>query len=127
MTIPGKVYVRYLKAIQPSEVTSREHMSRLVRRRMLEALLDTPRDTCAEITPRQRAVNIAAIVSSQVAVFGSTVAMLRFLTVTCKLSSATIGIGFAAYTIVGTLSIIAYYFFIMPRMVLGRKPVEKMS
>lgn len=42
MAIPGIVYTKYLKPIQPNEATDREHMLRIVRRRILECLADAP-------------------------------------------------------------------------------------
>ena len=54
MTIPGKVYIRFLKAIHPHEASSREEMSLLVRRRMLEALRDGPIDAASPLTWPQR-------------------------------------------------------------------------
>ena len=44
MAIPGVVYTKYLKPIQPSEATDREHMLRIVRRRILECLANSPPD-----------------------------------------------------------------------------------
>ena len=39
---PGKVIIQYLSIIQPDEATSRDNMIRLLRRRMLIALMVTP-------------------------------------------------------------------------------------
>ena len=127
MTIPGKVYVRYLDAIHPSEVASREEMSRLVRRRMLEALLDTPADTCAPMTVTQRCLNVLSIVASLLVVIGFTRLILRFLTLDLHLSAAMIGVGFVVFNVIMTASIIVYYFYIMPKKVMSKKDSSKMS
>lgn len=58
LAISGKVYVQYLKPIHPNEANSRDAMSRLVRRRMLEALRDSPSDAACELTWRQKLVNV---------------------------------------------------------------------
>lgn len=50
----GYVAVRYLKPILPSEVESRDHMMRLLRRRMLESLLQCPPIIGKEISWFQR-------------------------------------------------------------------------
>jgi hypothetical protein len=50
MAIPGIVYLRFLKPIEPSEATDREHMSRIVRRRILEDILLSPRDASRQLT-----------------------------------------------------------------------------
>ncbi len=54
MILPGIAFVRYLKPILPSEVIDKDHMSRLVRRRMLTSLLDDPIDAGRELTFRER-------------------------------------------------------------------------
>jgi hypothetical protein len=56
MTLPGKVYVRFLQPILPSEAPTKEAMSLLVRRRMLESLRDVPEDLCQELSWFQRLV-----------------------------------------------------------------------
>jgi 1-acyl-sn-glycerol-3-phosphate acyltransferase len=38
----GRIIIQYLSIIQPSEATSRDHMMRLLRRRMLHAFMTTP-------------------------------------------------------------------------------------
>jgi 1-acyl-sn-glycerol-3-phosphate acyltransferase len=54
MNVAGKVYCKYLKPIQPSEATTRDGISRVLRRRMLEALRDGPSDSAAPLTWMQR-------------------------------------------------------------------------
>ena len=78
MTLSGRVYVRFLPPVEPpvelivapsaaaldqasapvvaGGATQREQMSRAVRRRMLEALLHSPRDAGSELTWRERAL-----------------------------------------------------------------------
>jgi hypothetical protein len=46
----GRVYVRYLDPIMPSEAKSRDEMLRLVRRRMLLAIADCPADIGKDLT-----------------------------------------------------------------------------
>ena len=55
----GYVAVRYLKPIQPSEVFSRDHLIRLLRRRMLTALLDCPKIIGKSLSWPQRLRSIA--------------------------------------------------------------------
>lgn len=50
----GKVFVRYLNPILPEEAIDREHMCRLVRRRMLETLADCPMEIGMELTWSER-------------------------------------------------------------------------
>lgn len=56
----GKVYVRYLKPIMPSEAKSRDEMNILLRKRMLTAMLDCPSDVGQELTWMARLENIVA-------------------------------------------------------------------
>ena len=52
----GQCTVRFLKPIYPQEATSRDHMMRILRRRMLEALLDVPSTVGQSISAYQYAV-----------------------------------------------------------------------
>ena len=64
MTIPGKVYVRFLEPILPGEAHTKEEMNILVRTRMLEALKHVPEDVAADLTWSQRLVcwfNVAIV------------------------------------------------------------------
>ena len=54
MTMPGRVYIRYLEAIKPEQAKSREEMSNLVRRAMLEDSLNTPEDICSGLSTVHR-------------------------------------------------------------------------
>ena len=54
MSLPGKIYVKFLTPIQFNEANSREDMSNLVRTRMLECWRDGPDDVCAPLTWLQR-------------------------------------------------------------------------
>ena len=56
----GKVYIKYLKAISPSEATTREEMHRLVRKRILLELKNCPRDAATELTWTERTKSILA-------------------------------------------------------------------
>ena len=57
MTIPGKVYARFLDPILPHEASSREDMSNLLRRRMLKDTMNAPSDIAVELTWSQRLQN----------------------------------------------------------------------
>lgn len=61
MTLPGRVYVRYLDPIVPDADSSREAVSRLVRRKMLSALKYSPEDVGRELHWQERLVNLIAI------------------------------------------------------------------
>ena len=54
MTMPGRVYIRYLEAIKPEQAKSREEKSNLVRRAMLEDSLNTPEDICSGLSTVHR-------------------------------------------------------------------------
>lgn len=54
ISIPGKVYVRFLDPILASEAPDRAAMSTLVRKRMLEAWRDGPKDAADDLTLPQR-------------------------------------------------------------------------
>ena len=56
MSLPGKVYVRFLDPIMPSEAGNKDEMGLLVRTRMLEAMKTFPEDVACELTWRQRLV-----------------------------------------------------------------------
>eukprot|EP01038_Epipyxis_sp_PR26KG_P009184 gene9184-12388_t len=57
MAIAGKVYVRYLKPIYPHEASTREEMSRLLRKRMLQDIFESPDDVAAPLTIEQKQSN----------------------------------------------------------------------
>ena len=64
MSLPGKVYMRFLEPILPSEANSKEDMCILVRTRMLEEMKKAPDDVARELTWRQRLVcwaNLCAV------------------------------------------------------------------
>jgi len=54
----GHVAVRYLKPIMPQEIESREHVIRIVRRRMLESLLETPTNIGCDLNWTQRITSV---------------------------------------------------------------------
>ena len=46
MAVPGLVHVKVLRPVQVTEAQDRRTMAHLVRKRMLESLLQSPLDTC---------------------------------------------------------------------------------
>jgi hypothetical protein len=56
----GKIHVRYLPPILPKEANSREEMNYLLRRRMLESMLDPPADIAAPLSWSDRLLNVIA-------------------------------------------------------------------
>ncbi len=64
---PGKVVVRYLKPVLPTEATSRDEMMRLVRRRMLQSLADCPPQIGASISWMERVQSVILIALAVVA------------------------------------------------------------
>lgn len=66
MAIPGIVYVRFLKPIQPSEATDREHMLRIVRRRILEDILNSPIDASRSLTLSEKLECFSALMTTVV-------------------------------------------------------------
>ena len=57
----GHVRMRYLSPIMPEEVRSKEEMSVLVRRRMLEAIKQCPEDIGEELTWIEKILSITTI------------------------------------------------------------------
>lgn len=57
----GHVRQRYLKPIMPEEATSKEEMSALIRRRMLEAIKDCPEDIGEELTWTEKGLSVLTI------------------------------------------------------------------
>lgn len=55
----GHVAVRYLKPILPEEIESREQVTRIVRRRILESLLSCPKIIGTDLNWTQRITNVA--------------------------------------------------------------------
>lgn len=66
MAIPGIVYVRFLKPIQPSEAKDREHMLRIVRRRILEDILNSPVDASRPLTFSEKLECFSALMTTLV-------------------------------------------------------------
>ncbi len=62
MTMPGRVHIKYLEAISPDKAKTREEMSNLVRRAMLEDSLNTPDDICTSLSTFSRLKSIMGIV-----------------------------------------------------------------
>ena len=56
----GKIYVKYLKPIMPNEATTRDDMCRLLRRRMLHAMMECPEEVARKISWHGRVANIVA-------------------------------------------------------------------
>ena len=54
MTLPGKVYVRFLPPIMPSEAHDKDTMGKLVRLHVLEAIKESPEDAACPLTWPQR-------------------------------------------------------------------------
>ena len=75
MSHPGKVYMRFLEPILPHEAQTREEMSILVRRRMLEAFKEIPADVACELTWPQR----LACWSNMIGVYGATYCLYRYV------------------------------------------------
>ena len=62
MTMPGRVHIKYLEAISPEKANSREEMSNLVRRAMLQDSLNTPDDLCASLSTMKRLKSTMGII-----------------------------------------------------------------
>ncbi len=76
INIPGRVYIKYLPPIMPSEASDKDKMSRLVRRRILTALLDTPPDTGKELGAVRRLLNLPVVLGS---LYASVIVLKSFL------------------------------------------------
>jgi len=75
MSNPGKVYMRFLAPILPCEASTREEMSVLLRRRMLESFLHVPDDVAAELTWPQR----VSCWLNLLGVYGATFCLYRYV------------------------------------------------
>mmetsp|Transcript_22568 Transcript_22568/g.32993 ORF Transcript_22568/g.32993 Transcript_22568/m.32993 type:complete len:412 (+) Transcript_22568:111-1346(+) len=64
MAVPGVVYVRFLAPIQPSEARSRGDMQRLLRRRMLESLQQSPLDASRPLSLSERLFSFLSLSTS---------------------------------------------------------------
>ena len=76
---PGKIVVRYLKPILPSEANSRDEMSELVRRRMLEALREAPSDLGRPLAWAERLKSIFTLLSLFAFVISAAHVLLRLM------------------------------------------------
>jgi hypothetical protein len=107
MAIPGIVYIRYLKPIQPSEATDREHMSRIVRRRILEDILTaSPPDASRQLTFSEKlecfsALMTTSVLCSSLVYLTSHLILLLFPT----LSTRGLLIGGAIFSVAMTLAV----------------------
>mmetsp|Transcript_27841 Transcript_27841/g.26672 ORF Transcript_27841/g.26672 Transcript_27841/m.26672 type:complete len:424 (+) Transcript_27841:111-1382(+) len=62
MSIPGRVYARVLPPIPASAATTREGMARILRVKMLEAVLEAPQEAGQELNWTERGKNIAGLI-----------------------------------------------------------------
>jgi len=104
----GHVAVRYLKPILPSEITSREHVTRLVRRRMLESLLDCPKVIGTDLNWAQRYLSIAVTLLNLTFDYG---ALLLFRKVAFEhLGLSTLQASAYTLTLIATITIVLYVY-----------------
>ena len=120
MTLSGRVYVRFLDPVEPpvelvmhkegsfgdsssssASSSAREKMSRMVRRRMLEALLHAPRDAGSELTWKERAVTATVLIGVFTFARFLAVCLGDFVFVRMKLG----GLQVAAYSLIITMTI----------------------
>jgi len=102
---PGKIIVRYLKPILPSEAKNREEMSQLLRRRMLDALRDAPEDLGRPLTWGERLRCIFTLTGLFAFVYGVVQAFHYFVG---DMPSQTVWLLFAAFVIGVTLALHCY-------------------
>lgn len=122
MSLPGKVVMHFLKPIKSTEASTREAMSRLLRRRMLEALRNPPENVgdLAVVTWRDRILNVLAILF--IFVFNTFVVYYgkEFIVrnnVPIKYSIA----GFVGIPIIVTIILYIFKVYIQPIQVMRRK------
>lgn len=110
MTIPGRVHVKVLPPITPSSATSREGMSRLLRLKMLEAVLESPDEAGQPLTWAERRRNLVAL-SIQFTLNYALYKLVKFIFFEYfALSLRNAGIMFIVYTIVTTIVLYFYAF-----------------
>ena len=63
MTMPGRVYIRYLPPIKYSDTMSKTQISALLRRKMLECMIAYPQDCSSKISYYYRLQNLLIIVA----------------------------------------------------------------
>lgn len=117
MSLPGRVVMQFLQPIQPSEATTREGMSRIVRRRMLTAIQNAPDDVgdTATVGMWDRGGSFAAIA----AIFSLNAFVLVFLVDTLRRENVSLlSFAMAATACVGgvTAALYGYKTYVSPRM-----------
>lgn len=105
----GHVRMRYLKPIMPNEAKSKDEMSALIRRRMLEAMKQCPEDIGHPLTWVEKLVSVLTILS----LFVVDMKLYQF---TCKLAfdyakltTKQFSMLFVVFSGVVTLSLYFYY------------------
>ena len=63
ITNTGRIYVRYLPTIERKEAQTRAHMSKLVRRTMLEELKNAPKDTGGDICVMDHFASVVILIA----------------------------------------------------------------
>mmetsp|Transcript_8700 Transcript_8700/g.14766 ORF Transcript_8700/g.14766 Transcript_8700/m.14766 type:complete len:429 (+) Transcript_8700:61-1347(+) len=108
----GRVTGRYLTPIQPHEASSREEMSNLLRKRMLEALRDCPEESStlstAELLCHYAAINITWAISLLLSRY-----IARLLTVTMGLTARAAVALVVLISVFITVVLYVYYVYIV--------------
>jgi 1-acyl-sn-glycerol-3-phosphate acyltransferase len=117
MNSTGRIYVRCMDSIENHEARSRDAMSHLVRRRMLESMMDCPKDVGGDIGWMQRMMclgALTAVVLFNMAVFSE---LWHIFFVVGQLTFwAVVGI-ILVFTLIITLLLYMYAIYISPALV----------
>lgn len=121
MSLPGKVVMHFLPPVPATEAQSREHMSRLVRRRMLQAIAEAPDNVgdTAVVTLADRRSNFMAMV----AVFGFNALLAHLvwlLVVRGGVSLRLILAAAAGMTAFITACLYVWKVYVQPRMIVAK-------
>lgn len=109
----GRVTVRYLPPLYPSEARDRDHMMRLVRRRMLESLRQCPPTMAQEISPAFYAASLlsnVAVILLSLLLCG---AAYETLAVRLQYSLSQIALGGSGVVVGITAALYIYYVYIV--------------
>ena len=121
----GKVYIRYLRPIMPEEAKSRDEMNYLLRKRMLEAMLDTPADVAAPLSWAGRFWNIIATLSVFLFDWVALRYLHRLLFVEMALSARVVTLYISVGSIVVTVLLYVYSVYIVDIMSKSSDKIDK--
>ena len=113
MTLPGVAVVKFLSPIYPSEASSKEEMSRIVRHQMLVGIKDCPVEVGSELSWLDRIKNVSAIAAFLSFDYVTGRGILLYLTVSCGMTVTRVIFLGVAVSVVITLLLYVYVVYII--------------